>query len=196
MGDFDLKQGSFDSEAISRQVDLNSDSLPPVNDWHPELSGDIDIFINRRGEWFHEGGRFEREALVKLFASILRCEGKEYFLVTPVEKWRLRVEDAPFVITQMELQGDGDGQRLVFETNLGERFEVDGQHPLWVEQDAQGEELTPYVRVRDELNALLSRPVYYQLAELAQEADIDGKNHIGVYSHGQFYSLMTDGAEG
>ncbi|WP_421862978.1 DUF1285 domain-containing protein [Motiliproteus sp.] len=186
-----MKQGSFDSDAISRQVDLNADSLPPVNDWSPELSGDIDIFINRRGEWFHEGGRFEREALVKLFASILRRDDKDHYLVTPVEKWRIRVEDAPFVITRLEQQGEGSEQRLLLETNLGERFCVDKDHPLWLEQDPLSDELAPYVRVRDRLNGLLSRPVYYQLAELAEERQIDGELQLGIYSGGEFFSLSA-----
>lgn len=187
-----MKQGSFDSEVISRQVDLNGDKLPPVNDWTPELSGDIDIFINRRGEWFHEGTRFERESLVKLFASILRREGSEFFLVTPVEKWRLRVEDAPFVITQMEQQGEGVDQRLSFETNLGERIHLDAEHPLWLEQDLLSDDLAPYIRVRDQLNGLLSRPVYYQLAELAEEVQVDGQARFGVYSQGQFFPLTVE----
>ena len=181
----------FDSSALQQQLEqAGTDKLPPVNDWNPALSGDIDIFINRRGEWFHEGSRFERPALVKLFASILRRDPDgAHYLLTPVEKWRIRVEDAPFVITELQVSGSGAEQSLTVTTNLGDQFAINTDHPLWLTEDPLSDEPTPYVRVRDRLDALLSRPVYYQLAELAQAHQLDGQPCFGVFSQGAFFKL-------
>ena len=164
--------------------------LPPVHDWHPELSGDIDIRIARNGDWFHEGSRFERQALVKLFASILRKEGDEYFILTPVEKWRIQVEDAPFVITELEVIDPGPKQRLHLRTNLGDCLIVDHEHPLWVKNQTDSGEPSPYVRVRDQLDALLARPVFYRLAELAQPHSTEQGEQFGVFSCGRFFALQ------
>lgn len=180
----------LDIGAITQQLDPNQTrSLPPVTSWNPELSGDIDLFINRQGEWFHEGTRFEREALVKLFGSILRKDGDDYFVLTPVEKWRIKVEDAPFVITQLDLVEPGPEQQLQLETSLGDSVCVDAAHPLWLVTDPITGEPSPYVRVRDRLDGLLARSVFYQLVELAAEHLVEGKMQFGIYSCGQFFTL-------
>lgn len=180
----------FDSAAMAAQVERSSDQgLPPVNNWHPELSGDIDLVVDRQGQWHHEGVRFEREALAKLFASILRKDGDEYFVLTPVEKWRIQVEDVPFLITGMELHDPGPQQRIELSTSLGDRFCVDADHPLWVTTDPLSGEPSPYVRVRDRLDGLLSRSVFYRLAELLQSQTVDGSERMGVHSSGQFFVL-------
>lgn len=162
-----------------------STSRPPVNDWHPPLSGDIDIRVARDGSWWHEGTRFEREALVRLFASILRREGDGYFLVTPVEKWRIRVEDAPFIAIDVEILGDGDMQELVFRTNLDDTVHANGRHRLRVLHDAATGEPSPYVMVRDGLDARVGRNVFYRLVDRAVEHD----GHFGVFSGGEFFPL-------
>ncbi len=181
----------FDSKSIAQQLgSSNAQSLPPVTSWTPELSGDIDLFINRQGEWFHEGTRFEREALVKLFGSILRKDGDEYFVLTPLEKWRIRVEDAPFLITQLDLINPGPEQRLELRTSLGDRVCVDAEHPLWLITDPVTDEPSPYVRVRDRLDGLLARSVFYQLVALATERTLAGKTQLGIYSCGQFFTLI------
>ncbi len=139
------------------------DSLPPVELWSPDLSGDIDIRIDREGRWFHEGTEFTRKSLVKLFSSIIKKEGGEYFLVTPVEKWRIQVDVTPFFIKSVKQNANG----LVMTTNVDNAIAVDKDHPLWVESDAQGQPL-PLIKVQRNLNALISRNVFYQLVELAK----------------------------
>ncbi|MFT5722697.1 MAG: hypothetical protein ACI9W6_003032 [Motiliproteus sp.] len=185
----------FDPDVLQQQLGFESleaqspDAPPPVNSWHPPLSGDIDLFINRQGEWFHEGTRFERKALAKLFGSILRKEGDDYFVLTPVEKWRIRVEDVPFSITRLDLINPGLEQRLELQTSLGDSFCVDAAHPLWLLIDPVTDEPSPYVRVRDRLDGMLARSVFYELVSLAAEHQIDGKTQFGIHSGGQFFAL-------
>ncbi len=180
----------FDSAAVASLVKQNSGpGVPPVNSWHPDLSGDIDLRIDRQGLWYHEGVRFERQALARMFASILRKEGDAYFVLTPVEKWRIRVEDVPFLITEMELLDAGPNQRLQMTTSLGDCFCIDAEHPLWLDTDPTTDEPSPYVRVRDRLDGLLSRAVFYRLVELAGEHQIDGVTRFGIQSSGQFFAL-------
>lgn len=162
--------------------------LPPVERWNPPLSGDIDIRIARDGTWYHEGGPIERLELVRLFASLLKQERSEYFLVTPVEKWRIRVDDAPFLIIALEVEADAQGEpRLVFATNTGDPVAAGPEHPLRVEVDRDTGEPAPYLLVRRNLEGLLSRPVYYRLAELAEPAP--GGDGYGVRSGGVFFPL-------
>lgn len=170
---------------VEALLNAGGHSLPPVHRWNPPLSGDIDIRIARNGDWYHEGTRFERQALVKLFASILKREGDEYFLVTPVEKWRIRVEDAPFVAIDCEVLGEGNEQQLVFMTNVDDRVHCNAEHPLRVVTDPVSGEPAPYVLVRDGLEAKLARSVFYRLVELAD--DQDGAS--GIYSGGVRFSL-------
>lgn len=162
-------------------------SLPPVHLWNPPLSGDIDIRIAADGSWYHEGTRFERAALARLFASILKREGDEYFLVTPVEKWRLRVDCTPFVATDCDVIGEGGERQLVFSTNVGERVHCSAAHPLQMIDFPAGSGATiPCVAVRSGLLARIERSVYYRLV-----ADC-GEFHEGmlrVCSGGQWFAL-------
>lgn len=162
-------------------------ALPPVEKWHPALSGDIDIQIRADGSWWHEGAPFVREKLVRLFASILKREGDEHFLVTPVEKWRIRVEDAPFVVQLISAEGEGQQQLLNVVTNVGDGFVLGAEHPLHMRQDFQGDDV-PYVEVRAGLMAKFSRNAYYQLAEMALASEGFGQD-LGVWSEGRFFSL-------
>jgi hypothetical protein len=164
--------------------------LPPVSSWNPPLSGDIDIVIESDGSWIHEGTLMSREKLVVLFASILKREEDDYFLVTPVEKWRIRVKDLPFVVVAMDQQIDGDGNSLIrFVTNLGERFELDSEHPLRVQQAEDGSPL-PEVLVRTGgLYARISRSVFYQLVDIAQERLLDKSVSYAICSKGHWFSL-------
>jgi len=136
---------------------------PPVHLWNPPLSGDIDMRIARDGTWFHEGTVITRQALVRLFASILKFEDGEYFLVTPVEKVRLKVDDAPFVAVDFEA---ADGS-LVFETNVGDFVEANEDHRLRVVEDRETGEPSPYIHVRRGLEALIDRKSFYRLADIA-----------------------------
>ncbi len=144
---------------------------PPVHLWHPEYEGSIDIRIDHTGQWFHEGGRIRRQELVKLFSSILRKDAEGYCLVTPVEKLRIEVEDVPFIAVDAE-SGDGEsGRELIFTTNVDDYVTADRDHPIWIENAQVNPR--PYVMVRDNLAALISRPLFYRLVEQC-EADEAG----------------------
>lgn len=140
--------------------------LPPVGQWHPERVGDIDIRINSDGRWFHEGTEIKRHRLVELFATVLRRDPDGYCLVTPAEKLRIHVEDAPFIAIDMESDGEGPERRLVLATNVGDHVLVDAAHPITV-NDKEGEP-RPYVEVRDGLRALIARSVFYRLVDLGE----------------------------
>lgn len=151
-----------------------SNSLPPVEKWNPKITGDIDIRIAADGTWYHEGTAIQRLELVRLFSSVLWREGDEYFLVTPVEKVRIKVDDAPLLVTDVEFL-DHDGMQVVrFRTRVGDWFTLDAQHPLRVETSPEGEP-RPYVLVRRNLEALLHRNVFYRLIEHAQERNVQGR---------------------
>jgi hypothetical protein len=145
--------------------------LPPVQQWHPERTGTIDIRIARDGTWYHEGDPILRQPLVDLFATILRKDPDGYCLVTPAEKLLIEVEDAPFQAIDVEVKGEGDAQQLLFTTNVGDYVLASTEHPVVIEGDS--EHPRPYLAVRDGLRALIGRSVYYRLSDLAQE-DIDG----------------------
>jgi len=164
--------------------------------WNPEREGAIDIRIAADGNWYHEGRRFQRESLVRLFASVLRREPKGYFLVTPAEKLRIEVEDAPFVANLVE-RIDADGrQAIVFTTNTGARIVVDREHALRVEIDAASGEPRPYVQMHDGLEALIGRGAFFELANFAVERERDGKRFLCVTSLGETFELgRSDDAE-
>lgn len=178
------------TQALADQVrKAGAKGLPPVHLWHPERCGDIDIRIARNGDWFYQDSLFTRPALVRLFSTILRKDGDDYYLVTPVEKMRIEVEDAPFVITQLDSEVREGRPYLLMETNTGDRFCLDSDHPLWVCSDACSDEPTPYVRVRDRLDGLISRSVFYRLVDLATTRDVDGALCLGVESAGEFFIM-------
>ncbi|MBK7540601.1 MAG: DUF1285 domain-containing protein [Candidatus Competibacteraceae bacterium] len=163
---------------------------PPVDRWNPPLSGDMDLRIARNGTWYHEGTAFQREALVRLFASILRRDEDGYhYLVTPVEKWRIQVEDAPFVAIRVDATGVGSSQVLTFTTNVGDTLTAGPDHPLVVEYRKPGGEPSPYLHVRGRLRALLSRAVFVELTELGEERNTSEGRCYGVWSRGEFFAL-------
>ncbi len=157
--------------------------LPPVAEWQPARVGRIDIRIARDGTWYHEGTLIRRQALVKLFATVLRKDPDGYCLVTPAEKLLIEVEDAPFLAVNMEVKGRGRSAELLFTTNVDDHVVADARHPLRVaERDG---EPRPYVEVRDGLEALIARAVFYRLVEEA--ADENGE--LAVYSRGERFPL-------
>jgi len=158
-------------------------------DWNPHCLGEIDIRIAADGSWFHQQRRFQRDSLVKLLADILRREDEEYFLVTPAEKLRIEVEDAPFIATLVESIEDNGRQAIVFTTNIGERIVVDREHAIRVEIDTDTRMPRPYVHVRDGLDALISRNAFYDLLNLAQENERDGIGYLTVISLGEEFEL-------
>lgn len=155
--------------------------LPPVHLWNPAHVGDIDIVIKTNGDWFHEGRIIGREALVRLFSTVLRKDPDGICLVTPVEKLHITVEDAPFVATAVERRGEA----LVFTTNVGEEVGAGPDHALRVETDAASGEPRPYLHVRRGLEALIARSVFYELVEMAEMRD----GVLAVTSDGVWFAL-------
>ena len=158
--------------------------LPPVHLWNPAHVGQIDIVIRKDGAWVHEGSVIGREALVRLFSTILRKDPDGFCLVTPHEKMRIRVEDAPFVAIRV----DRVGETLRFLTNVGDEVEAGPDHPIRLDVDAAGEP-RPYLHVRGGLEALISRPVFYELVELACERQTPRGAEFGVSSSGAWFPL-------
>ncbi len=162
----------------------------PVHLWNPDFSGEMDMHIARDGTWYHEGGPITRLALAQLFSGILRLDGDgRYYLVTPVEKWAIRVDDAPFVAVRMESTGQGEGQQLQFFTSLEHELVAGSEHPITVITDAESGEPSPYILVRDNLRALIHRNVFYQMVELADQRELDGQLRLGVWSGGEFFPI-------
>lgn len=161
-------------------------ALPPVERWNPEHCGDIDICIARDGSWYHLGSPILRHPIVRLFSTILRKDADGYYLVTPAEKLRIKVEDAPFVAVLLRCEAAGPSQRLLFTTNVGDEVELDAEHPLRVVINPSSGEPSPYVQVRRGLEAKLSRAVFYQLVELAE---IDARGLLWVRSNGHDFVL-------
>jgi len=167
-------------ELISSQLKSQSKGLPPVESWNPPYCGEIDIHIKANCDWFHEGSIFKRLPLVKMFASVLikevSQEADEYFLVTPVEKVKIQVDDAPFVLTQWCWL---DEQETIMQvsTNLGDEFILNEEHPLTV--NANGD---LYVTVRRNLTAKVHRNVYYQWADMAQEQQTKNGTELVFFS--------------
>jgi uncharacterized protein len=164
--------------------------LPPVHLWNPEKTTDIRMEIRADGSWWHEGGRFTRERMVKLFSRILRKdEDGQTYLVTPYEKVIVHVEDAPFLAVRVDRRGEpGPDQELTFTTNLDYETTAGPDAPLRVETGAATGEPAPYVLVRGRLEAKLTRPVFYELVDLAVPAP-DGTDRLGVWSRGEFFPL-------
>uniref|UniRef100_UPI004048D7D6 DUF1285 domain-containing protein n=1 Tax=Yoonia sp. TaxID=2212373 RepID=UPI004048D7D6 len=160
--------------------------LPPVHLWNPPFCGDLDMRIARDGTWFYLGTPIGRAELVKLFSSILRRDGDDYFLVTPVEKVGITVDDAPFVAVDFNLR---DGV-LVFETNVGDSVAAGPDAPIRVERDEVTGEPAPYVLVRANLEALIDRKSFYRLVEIGEEAEVDGVLWFGVRSKGAFFPII------
>lgn len=161
--------------------------LPPVEKWNPTHCGHSGMRIARDGTWFHEGSPIGRKEMVRLFSTILRREADgSHVLVTPVEKLDIDVEDAPFIATAMQSQGEGEGREIAFSLNTGDLVLLDADHPLTIRQDQNGP--LPYVAVRGGMEARIGRSVYYELANIAIAEDADG-----VWSHGRYFALSTDG---
>jgi hypothetical protein len=178
-------------EALVARAARAGKGLPPVERWNPPFCGDIDMEIARDGTWFYMGTPIGRAPLVRLFSTVLRkdADGKTY-LVTPVERVGIRVADAPFVAVEVNVSGRGDGQVLTFRTNVGDVVEAGPQNPLrFVDEDETGG-LKPYVLVRGRLEALVARPVMYELVEYGEEIEVDGRTMFSVRSRGAVFPIM------
>ncbi|XOV88688.1 MAG: DUF1285 domain-containing protein [Pseudomonadota bacterium] len=165
---------------------------PPIHLWHPDNVKDIDMEIRRDGSWYYMGTPIGRQRLVRLFATVLRREADgEYYLVTPVEKCRIRVVDVPFQAILLDTAGTGRDTRLTFTTNMAEQVVADEDHPIRVETDPETGEPSPYVMVRDGLEARIVRSVYYDLVEKLVTHRVDGEDWEGVWSCGCFFGFLA-----
>lgn len=157
--------------------------LPPVHLWNPPFCGDLDIHIAKDGAWSYLGSPITRFELVKLFSSILKKEDGKYFLVTPVEKVGITVEDAPFIAVDFEQAGEGEAQRLTFTTQVGDTAIAGPDHPIRIVFDTETDEPSPYILVRENLEARIDRKSFYRLVEIGAHHD----GWFGVWSDGRFF---------
>ncbi|MGE0232376.1 MAG: DUF1285 domain-containing protein [Flavobacteriaceae bacterium] len=163
---------------------------PPVHLWHPENHGELDIRIAADGQWFYLGTPIERKRLVRLFSTVLRHdEDGRHYLVTPVEKIGIVVDDAPFLAVEMAVDGEGRDQRISLRTNVDDVVSVDADHPLRFAQEESTGGVKPYVLVRGRLEALLARPVVYDLVAVGCTEMRDGVEMFGVWSSGEFFVM-------
>ncbi|MGV6839778.1 MAG: DUF1285 domain-containing protein [Planktomarina sp.] len=158
----------------------------PVHLWNPPFCGDIDMRIARDGTWFYQGSPIGRAPMVRLFSSILKREGDDYFLVTPVEKVGITVEDAPFVAVDFEATGDA----LQFTTHVGDTVTADANHPIRVDIDPDTGQPSPYILVRSNLEALIDRKTFYRLVDMGVEREVGGQSWFGITSNGTFFPFM------
>ncbi|MEM6577770.1 MAG: DUF1285 domain-containing protein [Pseudomonadota bacterium] len=165
---------------------LGDKKLPPVHLWNPAFCGDLDMRIARDGTWFYLGTPIGRPELVRLFSTILKREGDKYYLVTPVEKVGITVDDAPFVAVDFEVAGTEDAQMLLFETNVGDKVMAGSDHPIRVERDPATGEPSPYIHVRANLDALIDRKSFYRLADIGVHKD----GWFGLWSDGEFFPMI------
>lgn len=175
---------SLDSLFARMEASRGDRPLPPVDAWQPERTGDSHLKIDRNCQWYYRGSPITRPAMVRLFSTILRRDDDGFVLVTPVEKLTIDVEDAPFLATAVEQRGSGQSAQLAFLTNVDEIIIADAQHPIAVHETSAGPK--PYLRVRGRLDALISRPVYYELVAMGEEHE---PHRLSVVSAGTRFTL-------
>lgn len=183
---------SAEGLAASAQA-VSKKGPPPVHLWNPPFCGDIDMRIARDGTWFYQGSPIGRASLVRLFSGILKREDGKYFLVTPVEKVGITVDDAPFVATDFTAEGTGRDQRLTFTTHVGEEVTADEDHAIRVDRDPATGEPSPYIHIRAGLEALIDRKSFYRLVDLCVHEVHDGKDWFGLWSSGRFFPVIPSG---
>ena len=167
----------------------NKKSLPPIEKWNPPFCGDIDMTISKSGKWYYMGSEIKRPAMVKLFSGILRLESdNSYYLVTPVEKVRIQVEDAPFVAVAITKEQSEEMNTVTFRTNLNDEIVLSKENPLSIEIK-KNDEPSPYITVRNNLRALISRSVFYELVDLAETIPIDGVPYLAIKSQGEIFKI-------
>ncbi|WP_147126991.1 DUF1285 domain-containing protein [Shimia ponticola] len=181
---------SAESLAASVRAASPKKGHPPVHLWNPPFCGDLDMRIARDGTWFYLGTPIGRPGLVKLFSSILRKDGDKYFLVTPVEKVGITVDDAPFVALDFEVHGEGAEQKLTFHTHVDDAATAGEEHPIRVVRDPETGEPSPYILMRANLEALIDRKSFYRLVDIGTVEPHDGTDWFGVWSGGVFFPII------
>ncbi len=177
---------SAEGIAAAAEAAQKGRGLPPVDKWNSEFCGDLDMRIARDGTWFYLGTPIGRPEMVRLFSTILRKDGDDYFLVTPVEKVGITVDDAPFVAIDFEVAGTGTDQRLTFLTNVGDSTVAGPDAPIRVTRDPETGEPSPYVLVRANLEALIDRKSFYRLVEIGAHHE----DWFGLWSGGAFFGVI------
>ena len=190
------KEGQLGLEAITGALDRTANGLqgskaglPPVELWNPPFCGDLDMRIGADGTWFYLKTPIGRPGLVKLFASVLKREGDNYYLVTPVEKCGIRVDDAPFLAVELNVENGPNGRVLNFRTNVDDWVACGREHVLRFEPEEGTGGLKPYLHVRRDLWAKVTRALFFDLVELGEERDVDGAAMFGVSSKGMFFPM-------
>ena len=186
------KEGQSGLEAITGAIGHSAGTgkgPPPVEQWNPPFCGDLDMRIAADGTWFYMKTPIGRPALVKLFASVLKREGDKYFLVTPVEKCGIRVDDAPFMAVELDVKESSAGRVLNFRTNVDDWVECGPEHALRFEPQPETGGLKPYLHVRRDLWAKVTRTLFFDLVELGEEREVAGQAMFGVSSKGAFFPM-------
>jgi hypothetical protein len=184
------KEGQSGLEAITGALArAGGKGPPPVERWNPPFCGDLDMRIATDGTWFYMKTPIGRPALVKLFASVLKREGDSYFLVTPVEKCGITVDDAPFLAVELNVENGAEGRVLHFRTNVDDWVSCGPQHALRFEPEAGTGGLKPYLHVRRDLWAKVTRALFFDLVEIGEEREVDGRAMFGVTSMGAFFAM-------
>ena len=181
---------SAEGIAAAARAAIKSQTSPPVMDWNPPFCGDLDIRIARNGTWYYLGTPIGRFELVKLFSSILKIEEGKYFLVTPVEKVGIKVDDAPFVavdFNEIEITGK---KALKFETQVGDEVVASVINPIRVERDAVSDEPAPYIHIRNGLDALIDRKTFYRLIDIGQHKKYENEDWFGIESASAFFPII------
>jgi len=187
-----VEAGSRGLESLAAAV--GKGKHPPVEKWNPPFCGDLDMWIAADGTWFYLGTPIGRPALVRLFASVVKREGGRYFLVTPVEKVGIRVDDAPFLAVEMEVENRGAGQSLIFRTNVDDVVRCDAEHRLRFEPEAGTGGLRPYLHGRRDLWAKVTRPLFFDLVAIGEVREVGGRRMFGVVSTGEFFAMAPEEA--
>lgn len=177
----------LDLQAVEKQKGAG---LPPVHKWHPPFCGDMDLIVKANGDWIHEGGKIKRPAMVTMFSHILWFEGGEHYLVTPVEKVRIQVEDAPFLVVKWRYIETEQGKAIEFTTLTDDVLVLGQDCDLWLE--VSGQEEKPYISMRYGMKAMLHRNVFYQLAEELQTVVTEQGEGLGLVSAGKSYLLIPN----
>ena len=184
------KEGQSSLEAITGALARAAvKGPPPVERWNPPFCGDLDMRIATDGTWFYLKTPIGRAALVKLFASVLKREGERYFLVTPVEKCGITVDDAPFLAVELTIEDGAAGRVLHFRTNVDDWVACGPDHALRFEPETGTGGLKPYLHVRRDLWAKVTRTLFFDLVEIGEERDVDGQAMFGVASMGAFFPM-------
>ena len=182
------KQGLKGLDSIAAALGEGREAAP-VHLWNPPSCGDLDMRIAADGTWHYLGTPIGRQAMVRLFASVLKREGDRYFLVTPVEKVGIKVDDAPFLAVAMEQDGSGHEPTLIFRTNVGDVVRCDAEHALRFEAEEGTDGIKPYLHVRRDLWALVTRALFFDLVALGEVRKLEGREQFGIASAGAFFPM-------